>query len=95
MEAIASRFSKSGLTLAEMCRDPEIIAQFLKELQAHSISCKLARFEIPQAITLCPDLWTPETNLVTAALKLRRKNIEERFKGDIQRMYQQSRDDST
>ena len=48
---------------------------------------KLAKFEVPGAVHLCSDIWSPDMGLVTAAFKLRRKPIEQRYKEDIDRMY--------
>ncbi len=31
--------------------------------------------------------WTPETGLVTASLKINRKNILEKFKNEVDQMY--------
>lgn len=70
-----------------MCQDPEVEKAVLKDIQTHSAKCKLQKFEIPGAVKLCEELWLPETDLVTAAFKLKRKNIQERYQGDINRMY--------
>lgn len=51
------------------------------------ISGKLEKFEIPGAVTLCKEVWTPDMGLVTAAFKLKRKDIQEKYKNDINRMY--------
>lgn len=48
---------------------------------------KLERFEIPGALKLCPEQWSPDMGLVTAAFKLKRKAVEERYKHEISRMY--------
>lgn len=48
---------------------------------------KLQKFEIPAAVTLCADVWTPELGLVTAALKVKRKEIQDRYRQNINRMY--------
>jgi len=75
--------------LESLCAEKEFEAIILKELQAHAVKAKLQRFEIPTAIYLCPELWTPETELVTAAFKLKRKNIQARYQDQIDRMYQE------
>ena len=36
---------------------------------------------------LVSELWTPESGLLTAAMKLKRKNIEEKFSEEIAQMY--------
>lgn len=45
------------------------------------------RFEVPTAITLCKEVWSPDMGLVTAAFKLKRKDIQERYQSEINRMY--------
>ena len=71
----------------ELCKNTELEKLVLKEIQKHAAKCKLAKFEVPQALKLIPDLWTPETGLVTAAFKLKRKVIQDRYKASIERMY--------
>ena len=48
---------------------------------------KLEKFEIPAKIKLVPDAWTPESGLVTAALKLKREQLKAKFKDELQNMY--------
>lgn len=70
-----------------ICEEPEIIAAVLKSIQAQGVRSKLAKFEIPQKVTMVPDVWTPDTGLVTPAFKLKRKNIELFYLSKILRMY--------
>lgn len=48
---------------------------------------KLERFEIPQRLTLVTEQWTPETELVTASLKLKRTNISTQYRQELDAMY--------
>lgn len=48
---------------------------------------KLQKYEVPAAITLCKEVWSPDMGLVTAAFKLKRKDIQDRYQHDINRMY--------
>ena len=50
-------------------------------------AAKLEKFEVPQKVTLVKETWTPETELVTAALKLKRKNITSFYQSELQAMY--------
>lgn len=52
-----------------------------------SIAGKLQKFEVPAAVTLCKEVWSPDMGLVTAAFKLKRKDIQDRYQHDINRMY--------
>lgn len=48
----------------------------------------LERFETPQKIKIVGEVWTPDTGLVTDSLKLRRKQLSDYYKSDVDRLYQ-------
>ena len=48
---------------------------------------RLQKFEIPKAVHLVSEPWTPESGLITAAMKLKRKQIENVFGAEIAQMY--------
>lgn len=50
-------------------------------------TARLEKFEIPAKIKLLPEVWTPESGLVTAALKLKRDVIRKTFKVDLANFY--------
>lgn len=50
-------------------------------------AAKLDKFEIPAKIQLLPDPWTPESGLVTAALKLKREQLKAKFKDELEKLY--------
>lgn len=60
----------------------------LKALGIHGKKSNLEKFEIPTKLTLCPESWTPESGLVTAAFKLKRKIVQNHFQSYIDLMYQ-------
>lgn len=51
-------------------------------------AARLDKFEIPAKIKLIPEPWTPESGLVTAALKLKREPLKAKFKDELQKLYQ-------
>jgi long-chain acyl-CoA synthetase len=65
----------------------DVTGAVLRELVKHSRLHQLERFETPGAITLVAEEWTPESGLATAAQKLKRKPIQERYQQDLDRMY--------
>ncbi|XP_014260043.1 long-chain-fatty-acid--CoA ligase 4-like isoform X1 [Cimex lectularius] len=71
----------------ELCANPRIEKAVLEELVVHGKKCKLERYEIPAAVKLCTEVWSPDLGLVTAAFKLRRKDIQKRYQHEINRMY--------
>ena len=66
-----------------------LFESFVLKLSFHKLFSRLQKFEIPQAVHLVSELWTPESGLLTAAMKLKRKNIEEKFSEEIAQMYLQ------
>ena len=50
-------------------------------------SGKLEKFEIPSKIKVLPEPWTPESGLVTAAMKLKRESIKKAFGSELTHLY--------
>lgn len=73
--------------LKVLCDDPTIIDHVQKEIAAHGRASGLMSAEIPRKIKLCCEQWTPDSGLVTAALKIRRKQLKDFYKKDIDAMY--------
>jgi len=71
----------------ELCNNPLVAKAVLADIQLVCKQAKFARFEIPEKIKLCWEQWTPETELVTAAMKLKRENIKKTFEQDIKDLY--------
>jgi len=74
-------------SLDEICSHSAVEKLALAEIKKHSVKCRLQKFEIPKAIKLVSDIWTPETGLITSAFKLKRRNVEARYKSIIDTMY--------
>lgn len=71
----------------EACSSPTVELLILQELADHGKKCRLEKFEVPAAVKLCQEVWSPDMGLVTAAFKLKRKDIQERYQHEINRMY--------
>ena len=84
---LAEKLDLGTLTFEDQCRHRIITAEVLKEMTSYAKKVKLEKFEIPGAVTLCSELWTPESGLVTAAFKLKRKPIQEYYQKELKAMY--------
>jgi len=78
---------KLGLEDGSDFSNKTLTGALLRELVQHGKHLKLEKFELPGAVTLCQELWTPESGLVTAAFKLKRKPLQDFYQQDINRMY--------
>lgn len=87
LESLAERHGVTGLSHEELCENKDVIGAVLRELHTHGKRLGLEKFELPGAVTLITDLWTPESGLVTAAFKLKRKPITDFYQKDLKRMY--------
>lgn len=72
---------------SNLCNNATITGEITKRVIEHGKKAGLHKTEIPTAIKLCADEWTPDSGLVTAALKIRRKPIKERYQADIDELY--------
>lgn len=90
LKMLGRDLGKDELSFEEMCSDNEITKEVSKRLKEHAKKCQLKGAEIPHKIRLISDEWIPESGLVTAAFKLRRKFIENRYQAIIENMYSES-----
>ena len=67
------------------CKKCKILAPKLLQQQMGELPPE--KFEIPTRLTLSPETWTPESGLVTAAFKLKRKCIQSLYQPSIDEMY--------
>ena len=88
LTTLAEKIGLGHLTFEELCAEKTITTAILNELSQHGRKAGLEKFELPGAITLCTELWTPESGLVTAAFKLKRKPIQDYYQKDLKRMYE-------
>jgi len=87
LDKVSEKLGKSGKTRDDLCRDEDVIAEFRMVLVKHGMEQRLVKFEIPQAVFLVSEPWTPESGLITAAMKLKRKSLEAAFASEISNMY--------
>ncbi|KAL0311130.1 UNVERIFIED_CONTAM: Long chain acyl-CoA synthetase 8 [Sesamum angustifolium] len=71
----------------ELCEKAEAKNEVQQSLLKEAKAAKLDKFEIPAKIKLLPDPWTPESGLVTAALKLKREQLKAKFKDELDKLY--------
>ncbi|GAB4859315.1 hypothetical protein Ancab_010777 [Ancistrocladus abbreviatus] len=75
-------------SFSELCDKAEAVKEVQDSLSKAAKEAKLDKFEIPGKIKLLPEPWTPESGLVTAALKLKREQLKAKFKNELQNLYE-------
>ncbi|KAF8354661.1 acs-17 [Pristionchus pacificus] len=83
---IAEKLGAATSKWESVCSNKDVNKAVLAELVSY-IGSKLQRVEVPAKIHLCHDVWTPQSGLLTEALKLKRKAIETEFKKQLNAMY--------
>ncbi|KAJ0976889.1 hypothetical protein J5N97_012363 [Dioscorea zingiberensis] len=81
---------QQGITftdIEDLCRKEETLKEVHGSLVKVAKQARLEKFEIPSKIKLPPGPWTPESGLVTAALKLKREVISKAYAEDIAQLY--------
>uniref|UniRef100_M0ZJY6 Long-chain-fatty-acid CoA ligase n=1 Tax=Solanum tuberosum TaxID=4113 RepID=M0ZJY6_SOLTU len=71
----------------ELCQKEETIKEVYASLVKAAKGARLEKFEIPAKIKLLSEAWTPESGLVTAALKLKRDVIKKAFSQELAQLY--------
>eukprot|EP01087_Luapelamoeba_hula_P001471 TRINITY_DN1118_c0_g1_i1.p1 TRINITY_DN1118_c0_g1~~TRINITY_DN1118_c0_g1_i1.p1 ORF type:complete len:734 (-),score=133.56 TRINITY_DN1118_c0_g1_i1:7-2208(-) len=71
----------------ELCKSSEATKQVLGSIQQTARAAGLKDIEIVKGVVLCPDEWTPENDLLTAAMKLQRSKIYKKYDDEIKKAY--------
>jgi len=76
--------------LEDLCQKKEAIKEIHMSILKVAKEANLNNFEIPKKIKLLSQPWTPESNLVTTALKLKREALTTTFEQELNELYQSS-----
>jgi len=71
----------------DLCENEAFKKDLIDDLAKVASTAKLNRFEYITSLHLSPHMWTPETGLVTAALKNKRPSLQEHFQEQIDALY--------
>ncbi|CAG2120718.1 unnamed protein product, partial [Medioppia subpectinata] len=71
----------------ELCADPSLTDHVLQSIRQTSALSGLNRCEIPVKIKLCPEEWTADNHMITAAFKLKRNNVLSYYQSDVNEMF--------
>jgi len=87
LDQAVDRLCKESMSREEACLNGDIVRDLTATLLKHGLSQKMQKFEIPRTLCLVAEPWTPESGLITAAFKLKRKSLENAYQDDILEMY--------
>ena len=87
LEKLSEKINIKNKDFVELCEDDTVADAVAKALIDHGKHHKLEKFEIPTKVRLISTAWTPEMGLVTAAFKLKRKELQIKYQEDIDKMY--------
>lgn len=88
--ALESWAQKQGIAFndfPDLCQKPEAVKEVHASLVKAAKESRLEKFEIPSKVKLLPETWTPESGLVTAALKLKREVLRKTFTEELSKLY--------
>ena len=87
LKALAETLGLENEGFEQLCIDRKLNQAILKKLQDFGSRAGLKFFEMPGAITLVTEDWTPESGLVTSTSKVKRKPIQDFYQKEINSMY--------
>jgi len=71
-----------------LCQNEKIVSALMNSLRQVAKDNKLTNFENIQGIYVTPDEWTPENDMLTPAFKIKRRNIFQKYKEQIEKIYE-------
>ncbi|KAI9183293.1 long-chain fatty acid-CoA ligase [Blastocladiella emersonii ATCC 22665] len=88
--AIEALARAEGITFdswEQLCYQKLIADAILADLKAVAKRNTFVPAEVVQAVVLADEEWTPQSGLLTAAMKLQRRTIVDRYKSEIEKAY--------
>ncbi|VDM97072.1 unnamed protein product [Thelazia callipaeda] len=84
---LASDLEISRLAWPQLCQNSKVIRAFYRAVEEHAVRNHLLKNELPKKIHLCDEVWTSENGLLTEALKIKRRPIQEKYEKVIAELY--------
>ncbi|KAL7697288.1 long chain fatty acid CoA ligase [Lotmaria passim] len=92
-EGKAMEFARShkieNASWPEVLKDPKFNAAVATELAELGKKAGKKPFELPKRVRVLNDEWTPENNLVTASMKVRRSEIDKHYADTIKELFEE------
>lgn len=85
--ALADKLNKKHLSREQFCNDREVYKIVYDTIVDGCNKNNLHRREIPVRIHICAEDWVPDNELLTAAFKLKRKNVLKYYKKEVERLF--------
>ena len=86
---LGKTLSKPNLTFEQLCDDSDVNRHICKSIKESSKKLDLKVREVPEIITLVKEEWNQENNLLTAAMKMKRKQVNDFYREQIKLMFAQ------
>lgn len=85
---LAKRLNVGYESVNDLYDNRDIVQYVVNQIRKHGQNARLSKHEIPQKVMLCSEEWTPDNGLLTAAMKVKRKNISDKYQKQIDLMYE-------
>lgn len=87
LKRLAASVGVEGQSLEELVHNKKVQSAVLRELQAAGRSGGLSGIEIIEGVVMSDEEWTPQNSLVTAAQKLNRRGILNKYRKEVNEAY--------
>jgi len=87
LQALGESLGLGKKDLPTLCADAKVIKAVADDLKKVCKAAKLATFEIPTKVVLVDDEWSVDNDMLTSTMKVKRKPIADKHKGQIQAVY--------
>ena len=84
---LAHRLNLENCELTSICNNDKITKMIYQEIEKTAQAMNLRKRELPLQIKLVPEQWSPDNGFLTAAMKLKRKNIHKHYEGQIDQLF--------
>ncbi len=85
LQAWAEQHNKAHLSIAELARDPDVLAEL--DVHVEAVNATLARFETIKYFTYLPEEFTTQNGVLTPSMKIKRRVVNAKYADVLEKMY--------
>ncbi|CAG2110527.1 unnamed protein product [Medioppia subpectinata] len=87
LQKLSQELGLKDAQIGDLCRNVDVCKRVYAAIVQTGQSAGISKKEIPVRIRLVPDEWTPDNDMLTAAMKMKRKNVEKRYQKEIDGLF--------
>ncbi|CAG2116583.1 unnamed protein product [Medioppia subpectinata] len=87
LQKLSQELGLKDTQIGDLCRNADVCKRVYAAIVQTGQSAGISKREIPVRIRLVPDEWTPDNDMLTSAMKMKRRIVEKQYHNEINGLF--------